>query len=417
MANSPIISFAKAPAIGLALAVSLPFSPALSADDDHGAHEAPHGSESKNQHSDGDHAAAKSGHDGEAEDSHEGEGAHDDEKEGGGISIPPYSRDLASIVVSPLKRAALPSLLNAPGEVRVNEYNASVVTPRIPAIIQKRHALLGETVSKGTVLATLFSVEMADAQGEHLIASQEWRRVQKLGKSIVSDKRYTETYLAFQQSTAKLETYGMAPDDIRELTQTGKAKNLGSFNLIAEQDGVIVNDAFRLGELIEPGRAVFEIVDQTTVWVDAKISIGQSRGITPGTPALVRFDGQTRNAAVKQVLSQIDETTRTVSLRLELPNHDRQFKPGQFVDVDLVLDPKPVLSVPTEAVIKSPDGDLAVFVEDAEGKFALREIETVRQTQSRTVIEGLPEGTRIVTRGAFFVQSEAAKGSFQVDNH
>lgn len=113
----------------------------------------------------------------------------------------------------------------------------------------------------------------------------------------------------------------------------------------------------------------------------------------------------------------MDEKTRTVSLRLELANEERRFKPGQFVEVDILLDPKPVLSVPTESIVTSPDGDAAVFVEGDDGKLVPREIETVRQTRDRTVIRGLPEGTRVVTRGAFFVQSEVAKGSFQVHNH
>lgn len=167
--------------------------------------------------------AEEPGHD-DHEDEH-GDG-HDEEKSGG-LNISPEGKKIASVEITPITLQPLPSLISAPGEVQVNEYAASVVTPRIPAIIQNRYAVLGQAVDVGTRLATLFSVEMADAQGDHLVASQEWHRVKKLGKGIVSDKRFTETYLAFQQSKAKLETYGMSADAIRVLTESGKAKNLG----------------------------------------------------------------------------------------------------------------------------------------------------------------------------------------------
>jgi hypothetical protein len=60
-----------------------------------------------------------------------------------------------------------------------------------------------------------------------------------------------------------------------------------------------------------------------------------------------------------------------------------------------------------------------VFVEseNKQGEFKPVEVETLRTIEDYTVIKGLPEGTRIVTEGAFFVQSELAKSGFSVHNH
>jgi len=352
----------------------------------------------------------------EAEGNDHGNG-NEDEEEGEGLKISAEGQKIAGIHVEALTKSSVPSLLNAPGEIMANNYLSSVVTPRISAIVQQRHAYLGEQITKGTSLATMFSVEMAEAQGDHLLATQEWLRVKKLGKNTVSSKRYTETFLAFQQSKARLQTYGMSEEQIIAFTKAGKSSNLGYFDLVAVSGGMIVKDDFRLGEVIEPGRNIFEVVDERTVWVDAKISISESERVKSGVKAIVRAGKLVRNGTVQQIYRQMDETTRTIGLRIELDNLDRAFKPGQFVGVDLVIDPVPVTSVPTEAVFQTEDGDWAVFIETANGTFEEKEVETVRSTVDRIIIEGLPIGTRVVTQGTFFVKSEAAKGNFQVHNH
>ncbi|MEA2094447.1 MAG: efflux RND transporter periplasmic adaptor subunit, partial [Pseudomonadota bacterium] len=64
-----------------------------------------------------------------------------------------------------------------------------------------------------------------------------------------------------------------------------------------------------------------------------------------------------------------------------------------------------------------PDGDWQVFVEHDPGEFEPREVEVIRTTAELTVIGGLEPGTRVVTRGAFFLQSELAKSGFEIHNH
>ena len=105
-------------------------------------------------------------------------------------------------------------------------------------------------------------------------------------------------------------------------------------------------------------------------------------------------------------------------MRIEVENPGDRLHPGQFVQALLESSAhEAVLAVPLEAVMRSPDGDWQVFVEEAPGRFKPREVEVLRTVGERMVIEGLEEGTRIVTRGAFFVQSEIAKGGFEIHNH
>jgi multidrug efflux pump subunit AcrA (membrane-fusion protein) len=76
-----------------------------------------------------------------------------------------------------------------------------------------------------------------------------------------------------------------------------------------------------------------------------------------------------------------------------------------------------VTAVPEEAVLRSPDGDWVVFVESSPGEFQPVEVEVRRMIQGLAVIEGVDPGDRVVTQGAFFVQSELAKSGFDIHAH
>jgi len=76
-----------------------------------------------------------------------------------------------------------------------------------------------------------------------------------------------------------------------------------------------------------------------------------------------------------------------------------------------------VLSVPADSVLRSTDGDWMVFIQHENDEFEPKEVEVLRTDNGITVIEGIEAGLRVVTKGAFFVQSELAKSGFEVHNH
>jgi hypothetical protein len=75
------------------------------------------------------------------------------------------------------------------------------------------------------------------------------------------------------------------------------------------------------------------------------------------------------------------------------------------------------ITVPAEAVLRSADGDWVVFVEEALGRFTPKEIEIVENLGNKVIIKGIDSGITIVSKGAFFVQSELAKSGFEIHNH
>ena len=325
----------------------------------------------------------------------------------------------AGIVVAPLSEQVLHEVVNAPGEVMFDAYRASKVTPRISAQIVARHARLSDHVKRGQLLATLSSVAMAEAQGELLKADREWQRVKKLGRKVVSDKRYAEAQINRQQAEARVLAYGMSKAEVDALLKTADpAKAVGRFNLYAMQSGTITSDDFILGELVEPGRVLFDISDESALWVEARLTPMDAHRIREGATATVRMGDTVLRGKVVQIHHAIDEKTRTQAVRIGVKNPGDRLHPGMFVGVSIDAESRgEALALPLDAVVRSPDGDWQVFVEEAPGRFEPKEVNVLRTVGNQMVIDGIAPGTRVVTEGAFFVASELAKGGFEIHNH
>ena len=349
---------------------------------------------------------------------HGDEAGHHHEEENR-VHLDPAGRAAAGIKVDTLEPKPLPEEIEAPGEVRLNRYATSQVTPRIDAQVVARHARMGDQVEKGQPLVTLSSAEMAEAQGALIIAARDWQRLKNLEAELVSEQARLESRVAFQQAWAKLLAYGMQPEQIRRLARQGDVSRAdGSFTLLSPQKGTVIRDDFVVGQMVEPGDLLFEITDESTIWVEAHVNPEMMDRVKVGAPARVLAGGRWIDGRVVQVHHALDETTRTMGVRIELPNPGDHLHPGQFVTARIRIgDGAPVLALPLEAVLRSPDGDWQVFVEREPGEFEPVEVALVRQLPGLAVIEGVAPGTRVVTRGAFFLQSELAKSGFEVHNH
>ena len=344
---------------------------------------------------------------------------HEEHKEETGvIHLKPEQLKMANIVVETLQLTKAEKTITAPAEVKLNDYHTIKVTPRINTQIIKRHAKLGDEVSKDQVLVTLSSVEMAEAQGQLLLADKEWKRVKKLGRNVVSERQYVTAKIEYQKFYASAKAFGMNEPDIKKLL-TQKRSADGSFQLTASQAGRVLHDKFIVGEYVEAGHELMVVSDESIMWVEARLTPETVSQIDIGNSAEILLDDQRLAAKVIQIHHTLDETTRTSAVRLEVSNEKDQLHAGQFVTAIITVRNKAqALQVPEAAVLRSSDGDWAVMVEqDQAGEFKSVEIEVKSISDGKAIIEGIKAGRRIVIQGAFFVQSELAKGSFEIHNH
>ncbi len=295
--------------------------------------------------------------------------------------------------------------LRAPGEVLDNAYGTTLITPRVEALVVRRQAKLGDEVRAGAPLVTLASVEVSDAQAELRIAEQEWKRVSALGREAVAGRRISEAKVAVDRARAKAQAYGLPG------TSAGTVN--GQFTLSAPHAGRITEDDFVVGERIEPGKPLYRLVDESVVWVDAKLPAGAVPRVVVGGPATVVANGQRMAGKVLRTAHRTSEATRNAVVRIEVPNPDDRLHGGDFVDVYLDAEAgagaTTSLAVPTAALVQL-EGDTVVFRKNAAGALEAVPVRTGAVIGDATVIEeGLKPGDTVVVDGAFALKAQLLK--------
>lgn len=322
------------------------------------------------------------------------------------------ARKQAGIETHVIARRPLPQELRVPGEVRVNIYRARKVAPRISAQVEKRRARLGDQVKPGAALAILSSVQLAEAQAELIIAVREWRRVHGLGETLVSARRYGEAKAAHDLARAKVSAYGMSDAQVAALLRDENPRPAdGRITLTAPIGGTVIADEFVEGDFVDPGRVLFEIADGSSVWVEARVPPANATALTPGATARVRAAGAWLEGKVLRSFPRVDEATRTLVARIEVPNPKGLLHPGQFVDVNIegpAATSNTVLAVPQEAVVLLQGAPTVFKLEGDE--FHPERVEVGDTRGGWTEIRaGVAAGVQVAVKGVFALKSRLLK--------
>ncbi len=323
----------------------------------------------------------------------------------------------AGVVLDVVRSRALVQTISAPGEVTANQYATIQVTPRISAQVIARHVRMGDTVNEGQSLVTLSSVEMAEAQGDLILAEKEWHRTQRLGRDIVSEQRYLEAQVGAQQAIATVLAYGMTETQLAKLlSDDNAAAATGKFDLVAAQSGTVISDDFVVGQFVEPGHLLFAVSDEEHIWVEAQLPPDIAAGIEPGTKAWVIEDSKRLAAAVVQVHHIVDEKTRTLAVRIQMDNTADIMHAGEFVDVAIQTgESPPVIAVPNNAIVLL-DGKQVVFKREGDELHPTSLDTGISKGGWTEVRAGLAIGDEIVVEQAFLIKSLILKSSIGDDH-
>ena len=181
-------------------------------------HDQGHAHETDQDHDaqdDAEHREAEHDDGGHDQDEGSGHDAHDHGSEPPAeVKLSPEQRRTLGLTIEALTARAIGEDLRAPGEVRLNAYATAQVTPRIAAQVVARHARLGDRVAPGQPLVTLSSVELAEAQGDLVVAEMEWGRLDRMKDKFVSDREYLEASVARQKARSRVLAYGMTQAQI-----------------------------------------------------------------------------------------------------------------------------------------------------------------------------------------------------------
>ncbi|WP_108470214.1 efflux RND transporter periplasmic adaptor subunit [Rhodanobacter thiooxydans] len=312
----------------------------------------------------------------------------------------------AGIVLDKAAPRALTDELKAPGEVKADAYSTVLVSPRVESQVLARKAKLGDVVKTGAPLVVLSSVQVAETQGTLIVAEQDWQRIASLGPQAVSARRYNEAKVQRDQARAKLRAYGLSDGQIDVLLRKGSAGADGSFELLAPAAGRVTTDEFLVGERVEPGRTLFTLVKEDSVWVVAQMAPADAERVKPDADARILVHDTEIPGKVVQRSHQTDERTRTVPVRIEVDNRKDLLHPGELVEARIAVGGAvQKLAVPAEAIVLLQNQP-TVFLAKGKGPFEPASVMVGDTRDGWTVVtQGLKAGDTYVRKGAFALKA------------
>ena len=334
----------------------------------------------------------------------------------------------AGITVQPIARGEFRTFRDFPGTVEPNEHALAEITTLVRGRVIDVYADLGREVKGGTLLALLYSSELGMAQSAYLkataklnVADRAFRRAELLLKEKViglaeSQRREGEMIsLRAEQREARdrLLLLGLTEEDLRHLDRNHTIRS--HVPVVAPFDGRVIARNLTKGEVVETTEKLFVVADLSEVWVTAKIpekDIPYIRNdqTSPGQLVEVHvsaYPGQTFQGNITYVGDVLEPATRTMRLRLELPNPERKLKPEMYATVRVYSDPEPnVLLLPETAIQRDRDRQF-VFVQREPGLFEIRPVQLGDSNGKEVkVLGGVQEQDAVVITGSYMLKSE-----------
>jgi membrane fusion protein, heavy metal efflux system len=352
----------------------------------------------------------------------ESEDAHG--HEAGRIALSEKAIRESGIEVAETAGGELEQSLTLPGEIVLNADKVAHIVPRVAGIVQRVDKNLGDEVRAGEIMAILESRELAEAKAAYLAAQQRLALAEANLKSaaelhakkimpdlelLAIQKAKAEAEIEFRSADNKLHALGIAEEQLEEMPN--HAASLAMYELRAPFAGTVVEKHCSLGEVLDGDSDAFVLADLSTVWVKITVYTQDMGRVRIGQAVQIRADGAgtTATGNVCYVAPVANEATRTLYARVDLPNPERQWRPGTFVTASVVFDRQAVpVAVPIDALqrIKS---DSVVFVAEGAG-FEPRTVTVGRMNHTRAEItDGLKPGERYVSKGAVILKAELGK--------
>lgn len=329
---------------------------------------------------------------------------------------PDMMRDLR-ITLGKAQARAAGETVSAVGELHVDEDAYAEIAAPVAARVTKVLAKPGDQVTAGQALVVLDSPELAQSRAEVDAARARLdvaRKNAERKRQLVADRlaperdkieaeaALSEADAAYRVATSALRKYGGAAGDTALAIKSPIA-------------GTVIERTVVMGQLADPAKTLFRVGDLSTLWLVAHVYERDAVRVQPERKALATFaalPGKTVEAVIKNIGKEVDATSRTISVRLDVPNGDGSLRPGMSATVSVPLGEPgaaQVVTVPAASVQRVGE-DWAVFIPHGERAFEARVIGRGRDLAGEVeVLSGLQPGEDIVVESAFLLKAEADK--------
>jgi multidrug efflux pump subunit AcrA (membrane-fusion protein) len=333
------------------------------------------------------------------------------------VQLTPYRQVLAGVQTSEVTYHPLAREITTIGTVEFDETKQAHISATQKGRIVKQYVnFTGQNVEKGEKLAVLdvrYSPELTVTLEDLLRARQNGNRDME------------------RMARQRLRVWDLSDEQVEDFLRTGKVNT--QLTISSPIAGHVIKKFQREGDFVDEGMALYDLADLHTVWIEAQVYetdqalLREGQKVVATTLSLPdeQFEGR-----VSLVYPHLDEATRTLTVRLEVPNPAHRLRPGMYATVKVRVPPAEidavaraagdparlrqglVLAVPDSAVIDT--GSLKVVYREAapdtyEGvavRLGPRLAEEGQPGAWYPVLAGLKAGDRVVVNGAFLVDAE-----------
>ncbi len=308
------------------------------------------------------------------------------------------------VKTAPVENTAIASTVRTVGIVEADERRLYNVTLRFNGFIEQLYVnTTGQSVALGQPLFELYSPDLVSAQHEYLTARNGQSALGNSEAWLQSGmKNLTES------SLERLRNWGISESELTHLEQQGKVQH--TVVVRSPASGIVMEKQVVSGARAMAGDTLFKIADLSQVWIIAEVYEQDVGLIKLGQTVLATLDaypGRTFKGKVGFVYPTLDPATRTVKVRIELPNVNGLLKPMMYAQLEIATQAHTALAVPRSAVLESGRRTL-VLVDRGEGRFESRPVRLgIRGEQMTEILEGLHEQERVVVSANFLIDAES----------
>ncbi len=297
------------------------------------------------------------------------------------------------VIVTPAAQSPFEDKIEALGTLRANESVA--LTASVTETVSALHFDDGDRVDAGQVLVEMTSAEEHAQLTEALAlaneAERQFQRVRSLATQGTASKSLRdERSREWETARARL---------------TAIESRLSDRLIKAPFAGVVGLRDISVGALVEPGDLITTLDDDSAMKLDLSVPSVYLSSLTPGLPIAAKtrvFGDHEFSGEVRSVDSRIDPVTRSVVVRVLLPNPDRLLKPGLLMQVTLRKNPRQALLIPEAALMPvGREQFVLIATPGDEGHQVERRAVTVgaRRPGEVEVLQGLAVGELVITHG------------------
>jgi cobalt-zinc-cadmium efflux system membrane fusion protein len=320
------------------------------------------------------------------------------------------------------------TLLETSGKVQFDEEHLVRVHAPATGRVLEVLARPGDAVEPGRRLLVLDSPDVGAAKSDYLKALADVERADKalwLARELYevraipqkdireaeSDQR--KAGAERERAASRLRTLGIADERFKEIAEGTDSGT--RIDVVARRGGVIVERNALVGQVVAYGTSdtppnLFVIADLSHVWVLADVYEPDIPKIKRGQPVIVTppcCPGDRYNGTVTYISDAVDKDTRTVKVRVAVPNRGRALKAEMFVRVTIATGSSRVLAIPQSAVHRE-EGQTYVLVEKGKDDYERRPVQLGSDLDgSVEILGGVTPRDRVVTLGSILLKKTA----------